>query len=1125
LCSRPQTRLELRNPRGPLAVDLRDGSSSIFEVDHSKAVKYVIREISKSLRIDSFAETYGLLLGNNEAPVWLLESQTLADQGILDEKATKVVLCKRFFNRAEPIIDEDVLDEQMAFHQCKHEILTGRYDEELTSDLQSQLTALLLLIDLPKPAPFSSSVLQEKAASICAPKWRKKLKSDLSSSISSAYTSLMGQSIDRRALMKRFVQTTVNLPSFGACKFDLKTFRSNLGKEFLNCSVRVDSSAVAVLAKASSDSPSYEIPMLDIKKVSANKSAVALQFKDNANSNAAATINCDAPALLKDCIIGCMAVAEQRAKKLGKSAKKTVAVTSQKTPSLPDSPIKGMKQSASSDSILSGPPRPSMGIIASNTNDFDAIMHLTRDLLLAAEQEMADLVAVRKQDKSGRRRSERGSSVSSAPASIFFTQAASHLGTALRAAPAIVQSVRSPETFSGIELRRFETAISNWSSSICSIATCLSGSSDSVPVGLQTIAATAQNLIAVTASFTHLIPAIRTAFGTESESFLTAELSHAERALTAGCISVDLALQDLVCDEPTAISMMICLRDIEASSADLVSEAIQLIGTDGNNPSSSSLRSEVAKARAIFSWYRKLLACTSTVHCAASAEIEAYIAEAVESMGSAANSLLRVSMELNTDQYEGTSSVTDSRSRIRFHWSSLSQSLTTFSGLASATTAPFSQVDPMLPPVINSLWRSVDDIFACFGNITPKSAPGHASQVASRANFVVRTLANIVSIEPSPTILIQAAKIESAVDRLRASSGKKPPQQVQAQPPPPAPINQSRENPNTVAKKQLAIGALAVLDAALLTVSDIRGQDPERRERVSTEAKLLVMNILQLRSSLRCSASLFDRLEFTDSPTAQRCMEQLDALLHEFLPVLELLVPLRSGGAPGIGASDMESLLGECEQQIYTIADAMHAESGRLGIFTEIVVSQRHRIKTRIASCKSFMADALNFLASDLSAPFLPPPLSPQKSAVLRADADNVKQSRRKSVKMNVSSAEIMKRMSSRRKLLTRPEIKSGNRASMLLPSLQEGPDPLDLAFRETSSAGDLEYVNEAGLLETVSQLVSLGEPKKFHLSYKDALELCLTTFPYWTTAASIVAVVVAPYVLNTTIEVLCCPC
>lgn len=1079
---------------------MRDGTTSTFQVDFSQHVKWVIKEITKNLRIDAYSETYGLVFTSGGDSAWLQENGTLAYQGVSDSKGTKVTLAKRFINRDEPVVEPDALDEEMAFYQCRYELLSGRYDEELWVEFQGHQAAILMLLAAPT-APFSAASLQEKSSSFVSPKWRKKVKGELSNQVSVAHASILKLQLDKRGLMKRFLQNMPNLPSFGSWKFELKTFRTNSGQELGNCSLRVSSANLAIYVKQNPDVPVYQIQTNSIKKASSNKSVVAISYTDASNNPAAATIACDSPAsTLKECIAGCLFVAQQRSKK---NAKKVASLSGE----IP----RAIRATASSDSILVGPPRPNLPAIIPDVRDFDAVISLTRDLLLAAEQEMTDLVSLRKHAQGGRRRSER-SLVTVAPASIFFTQAASHLGAASRALPGLVLALKSPETFSGIELRRFETAISNWSSSICSISTCLSGGSDSIPGGIQTIAATTRSLISLAASFTYLISAVKASRGVDIDGLLASEISQAERALSAGCIAADLALQDLVADESTASSMMTCLRDIQCSSTELISETIDLLRSDSDS-APDNLKNEIAKARATFGWYRKMLACVCTVHCSSSPELSPFLDDAVEAIASSANSLLRLTMEFSSDQL-GNTSLTDPRSRVRFQWSCLSQSLKTFVQLANSTATPHSDIDPMLPPVLNTVCRAVDDIFTSFASVSTKNVSQHVSDLATAAGVLVRTLANLVSMEPSPTILIQAARIEVAIERLRTSTAAVL-KLAQASNSVASP---ARENPNTVARKHLVSGALSIEEAALITLSDIRGQAPESRERICVEVKLLVMTMLQFRSTLRAAASLYDSTEYTDSHNAQKCMDQLDALLHEILPVLELLSPLHSGGASGISSTDMESLVVECEQQFHSIADSMHSETGRLGIFTDIIVSQRQRFKTRLSVCKTFVVPALQSLSGSPSETmaFAPPPLSPAtaspSSSSPSTPRDGLVQNRRRSVRASVSSADIMKRMSSRRKLLTRPEVKVSPIRMISMPAVQE--DAADIAVKETGSSGELEVVNEAGLLEMLDQIIQLAEPTKFHLSQKDALELCCTTYPYWTSAASVVAVITSAYVL-----------
>lgn len=1085
-------------------------------------MKSVIREVANKLRLDQYADTYGMrrsrarqgddadtIMGVYEPTDWLSVEDTLDAQNIAP--TDDVLFCKRFVDRIPTLAETNATDEHLTFSQARSEILSGHHDAVLFAELQIELAAILLLHSAGRhDVKLPPTYVQDNAASILSPRWRKKPKSEMLSRIGMTHIAMSGLpwAFDPRAIKLQFVQSMTKASTYGAVSFLVEAARLSDGGSCAAAVISISSQRVVIKTKKGSSSngfdkdssePLFTQPVANISLISVVRTLFTFSFPGSEGAHIFVTLVSKDAAIVRDNISGFANAAALRV--AAASLAKPIEIRERSNSK------KNLKQSSSNESLYTKALE--NGLVDAGT--IQEMITQGSALISQAEKDLTNVVLLQKQSKEGRRLSSDDIQTANSPRTIsqWFTKAATHLSSVSRGVSALEKKLRNGIFFNAEESAKSIASIAQWCTAIQLVSHCLIKSSNQTATGIQTIAEVARNIVGQAKIFLALVTAVEAAVGDlEKESQLKFELSIAERALTSSCGALDLALQGRISDETSIVSLLTCCRDIESASSQMLKEAMSDSASSGSDLESSHLRLETSKAAAIFSWYGQMLAACSPVLFKDDNNVAGKVHAGIESIDSAATTLLSLMLE-HADAVDDSESAPRIK-RLNASWGSTNQSTKMFLALSATAQLPASDLDPMMPAILYHLSGATEQLACRFTSLSKKTMHLIES-VSTQSAAVVRSLAILATVEPNPMILSLSSKIEGAVDALRnavrASSTK----------------NLKRLTPDNAYnyRKSVATASLAVLDAATAAVSDVRFRGTGgSADSLQMQLKLLVMNLLHLRSLFRIAANpFFETDKSLDASFIQHILEQLDVMAHGITPTLGYFI------SQGSSAADLDSLLAEWQQSFQSLAADLNASTPQLGLFAPSVEVHKLRLLSRFESCRALAASTDDA-----------PTVAKRKSGGSSANTE-VMRIKRKSG--GSQPTQTLQRKTSGLKLA----IRATNLTSSLGKSDSLSPrSPLG-SIRETKTddpseevldrgeEGTLEAVNEAGLLKSLQHVMESGEIKGgctqnvvcrsvsdlilfrilVDLSFKDALDLFLVTFPYWSEADRITDSIISP--------------
>jgi hypothetical protein len=991
------------------------------------------------------------IIGTHEPGDWLSVEDTLDAQNVA--QTDEVLFCKRFVDRSPTLSDTNATDEHLTFSQARSEVLSGHHDGVLYAELQTELAAILLLHSAGRyDGKLPTTYVQDNAASILSPKWRKKPKAEMLARIGMTHVAISGLpwAFDPRTIKQQFVSSMTKVSSFGVVSFNVDAVRLSDGGACAFATMNISSHTVVIRPKKGNGGdkepiePLLNLPITGVTPVSAVRTLFTFSFVNAAGATVFVTAVCKDAAIVRDNVCGYTVAASLR------SAAPSPTPIPTRRAEVPErsNSKKNLRQSSSNESLYTKSVETTL--LDSTASTIEEMIAQANVVITDAEKQLHRLVLLQKQSKEGKRLSSdevSSNSSSSGPRTIsqWFTKAATHLSSVSRGVSALEKKLKTGIFFIDEERTKSIASIAQWSTAIQLVSHCLIKSAEQTATGIQTIAEVARSIVSQAKSFLNLL--VNEAESGEQNQRLTFEVSVAERALTTSCSALDLALQGRIADETSAVSLLTCCRDIAASSQQMLDLAVSV-----PSDSAVSVRQEIAKASAIFTWYSKMLSSCSPVLFKDDEAVAGKVRAAIDSIDSEASTLLSLLLDRSDSVDDATSA--NLAKLLNACWGSTHQSTKMFLSLSATAQLPSTDLDPMLPPILYHLGIAVENLARSF-NLKTKKVAGIIEEISTLSAAVVRSMAVMASVEPSPMAVAMSAKLESAVTYLRSlirsSSGR-------------ALKQLSGEEADEI-RAAVVRASLNVLDCATAVVSDSRFKGSSDIGHLQFQLKMLIMNLLHLRSLLRvASLPFFDGQRNLDTRFIQHVLEQVDVMGHGIAPTLGYFI--RQGTASG----DLDGLLAEWQEQFENLVSEINAETTELSFFSSSVHLHKLRLLSRFADSRSLASSTDNA-----------PPVPRRKSGGANASPDiTIRRMHRKSG--GSPQPPVLQRRASGLMLAMR--------ASSLSLSINKADSPLSpraalMAIHEDSSAhsvlesgseGTLEAVNEAGMLSSLRDAVEKGE-------------------------------------------------
>lgn len=1087
-----QTKVELKKKNGPVQIWLADNSSMILPAaDWSRPLGDLLVEIAEKLRFSEAAYTYGFKIAHvptespkkksvdvDEEPVafvckedWLDLDESLSEQRLRPNESLS--LQKRYVDRSvSQVGDAEPADEHMTFSQARNEILLGRHDDALFLELQVELAAILLLHTVGRHDPkLSVNYVVENRFSVLSPKWRKKPKAEMVSHISTTHMALssLPWAFDPRGIKQQFLQSAKKVTSYGVNVFHVDMVRYGM---IIMEDAMLTVSSVKILARKKSgkgsSSETVDIPMASINRCSASKKMVSFTFTEDApllQQMGLSLASSNAPLMCQT--INGYKTAFRLSIRRQRTIQRQLARTESRAGVSHTATPRGLAAAVSAGTLSPTSRRQRRSLEALDADDF-----LSNEIgaLQTAALDLDMLITCQKKSKRNFR--HRSSSFShleaKTTASALFNQAATHLSSISHGVNSISTKLKNGNSFMGAEGAKSEAALSQWCTALVSVASCLREASDKTSTGIQSIAFVAKTFLQLGINFISFVASVRR--DPSSEHAQKVELPLVEKCLLAGCSALDLALQDRICEQTAAVTLLTCCSDIHASAYYLLRFAETAVAkAEKAGANASKLRQELRKARTVFSWYRLLFLTLSSILTAEDANVLATFKSGIEAFDSSANSLVSVILDTISDQ-EKTEADSSLVPQIKQTWSSLGQSLKFLAALVPRSTQPDSQIDPMLPPVLYQVISEASQFLDVIAS--PSFTSKSVSHVISNASGIVRCLAVLASVEPSPTLILQSSSIESAIEKLRQSF--KPPE--------------GETEPSRLLIGQSAMG---LLESCLDAVSD-SGLQRGMAEALVAGCRSLILSLTLLRSTLLNASFLPPSTALTQVSVTQKFLERMDAIMDEAVPFLASVIAFRTEGG-AISPEDVIASITMWLREIRAIGTEMDSDLSSIGIFADVLTSQRKKLQKRLETSQGLLPEILKAIMDDQ--------VANNKTGTMR------------------SMKRTLKRFSSVRRILTRPstELVPVSSTDPHSPSSgggdeddyfrADGADPV----REKGSQGAISFINESGLLQVMSQLIAKGSVQDLEgMPLADVIQLSLVTHPYWTVPDSLMGSIIS---------------
>lgn len=1024
---------------------LADDTVKTLKIDRVLPVSAVVREIADKLRLGTFGHRYWLRAGPSKigkkaaesaqksdiagSTVWLRGDQTLDEQGCW---SSELYFAKRYFDLSINDGDEsNATDEHLTFFAARNELIQGKYDGVASSSAVAELAAILLLQRFGTKPKNVLLDLQDNLFVLVPQRLAKKGKSSFLAKIVSNFESFVEQpwAADPRAVKRRFMQTIIRLPFFGTVPFAVESARCG-DAEFSNVSLLLSSQSLQLVPSKS--------PRLD-KTHEAVYSASMTRISRKSVAGTTLCLSCLEPSgqtILLTFVSDSAMVIDEYVSVFLSSRSAAAKGSPDKSPKIDSAPSHGSGYSLDTSTLESA--------VTSCLQAFDGMEQSLRALIISENQQDQD-------DESAA-----GMSIGQ-----WYSQAATHLASVARLAVLLAKQIRTATTDPADSAQPLIGSVAMYCHTVLSVGRCIVRSTDRHASSQQTVCGITRSLLLMSSQ---LVSQAWSA-GSVHPAALDAELTAATRVLPLACGILDVALRARLTDEASAASMLLCCRDIEASTSELVSQAENLLATDLATSATPELLAAVTKSKILFWWHSHCFRIGSGVVLRKDeAELWQSLTGCLDSVSVTASSLLSSILESFTESPRAPTEVV---MRLKWSWGCLDQSLNLYTAVASSCDSPMSDIDPMLPTVLFLLTSAVDSLFSSFpsSSVLAKGSTPAIDSVTALAGAVVRTLARQSSIEFSSSVQL-SGKITTAAEKMKSSFW---PESFKS-----GTLKRKQSRVGTISKRSGAAAVLGVLDAAMAVVCEPRAVSAEKS--LKRDLRLVHLNVISLRSTLRAAGSAGkDLAKYVDATYVREALEQFDVLAHT---LVQAVVPFLSGkaAAPLASVESAKHLLSE----IFSREDS---DTLKFGFFSATIRTQLQRLSASLE---------VSSLVSPSSA-FAPP--AQQSSTSLSPEMP-------------------VRRGGWRASLLVRPNSVSPKSSSPAgsLSALAEALSGTEAVVQRTSE-GMLESVNESALLHGLGTAMSTGQTGSFGIRAEELLDICLTTFPYWTSVESVTATIVAPVV------------
>eukprot|EP01122_Echinamoeba_exundans_P012075 TRINITY_DN4979_c0_g1_i1.p1 TRINITY_DN4979_c0_g1~~TRINITY_DN4979_c0_g1_i1.p1 ORF type:complete len:1714 (-),score=161.57 TRINITY_DN4979_c0_g1_i1:184-5325(-) len=710
--------------------------------------------------------------------------------------------------------------------------------------------------------------------------------------------------------------------------------------------------------------------------------------------------------------------------------------------------------SKEASSTLKTGPSASMSSSIINTSSLDTAV---RSALQVLNQIQSDLFHIVMQEESQTEAlPEEDSSPQSMTIGQWFSQAATHLASVSRLALNLSKHIRSTNFADKESCQRLVGSLAIFCHTIVSIGRCIVKSTDHRMSSQQTICFITRTLLAMGSRLVMLAAPTEFPEMFSTRTSRMSELSFCELVLPIACGILDVAMRARLCDEASSVCMLVCCRDLRVAASFISNELLN--SSASSDAVSEAFSQNVSDANSSFWWHCRLFQMASTVVLHQETELMGSVLLAIGAVSSTASSALSVLME-KTASDTTFGAQTDSSeviSRLKWSWGCLDQSLNCFKFFLSQTETPAGDLDPMLPVVLFELTQAVD----AFIHVPSLVDNLSQSTVIKCGQSFVRTLAKQSSFEYSKLAVQVSARLETAIDKFRSIDSSD------------LSTKSSRRKSSkapTLSRRAAPTAAVGILDASIAALYELRPVGSHTK----LSLRYLLFNSLALRSTLHTAGGLQGILaRYVDAICMRNYLEQVDVMIHN-------LVDSLSAAMADPSAIPID-VFKECKQILSTIFTTEESDPRKLGFFHAVLRAQISRLS----------ADLDSLTASPTALGFATP-----------------------------HPSEISVRRGKRASLLIRP----GSKGSLARSGSEAAPsggyfavptavdDPGALIFK--SADGSAESLNEAALLRITSRLITDGDCPELGISFKDALEICSTTFPYWTSAEAFTVTVVSPFI------------
>jgi hypothetical protein len=898
--------LQLRKRKAPLLVVLPDLSTKRIAIDWTQPVKKIIHEIGDRLSLASLADSYGLRLKPLEASTFQSGTSWLENDLLLDQqkvgKGDCVYLYKRYFDLFSPVTETTAPDEHLCFSQLSNCFLQGFYDEVLNQNLEIELSACLTTIskgrtETKPPAQF----FEDLSSQILSPKWRKKTKPEFFDRIALTYISLCQQtwSADTASLKRHFLRCVSKVASIGTLTFPADGVRLGDGTVFESSTVQVSCLSVALLScrsgsdKAASmqDKPTMTIPLDTVLRSSVIQTTATFSFMSTSGSLVSAAVNTPHAVALSETINGFAFVGTLRKRSdspISAPRREPLINVVFRSGTMRRSGMKGSSSFGSPSSSISEEPKS----FSFTEATMDETLEQSRDKLSHAEKKLHRL------STSGEVLSSKRASVSATLrrkglvqllAGDTIASAVSGVSAISTGATSLARTLTSNITSSGQDSSRLLQAVSKWVSAVCNVARNITSASPA-PHGIQVIASMAGELISMCSQFLSIVYDM--SLDTTRKELLRNEIVIAENSLTTACSALQLALQGRLCEDISATSLLICVKDISASAEEMFALGDTIVSVI-KDIHTSPVAHQVQKARSMFQWHLKTASVCCKVIFGSDKIVLTELRAAVAALRATATQLLNRTAECITESSESQSFV-DHLSAMRWSWSCVNQSCQLYDNLiqlgAKGADSPSSTY--------------VAHVFTDLMSAADRGAQSDPLALAELVQSSGSSLVRLFNQGSSMLVSDLTSDIARLKDCLASFSSAASP---------------------TANATAFFESFLWVFEAILSVLRSVFLADSIQSPKDQIDARLLLLNLTFLRSLLRlCASSKFDSVDVT---IVKKVCDEFEVLLATLVPSI--------GAHLLSGSKDSAPLAWESQLQSFHVI--LHVDMPRFGCFRPIL--------------------------------------------------------------------------------------------------------------------------------------------------------------------------------------------